>query len=217
MLIDMHVHEKTYSFDSFMGLEEIIHRGKQMGLDAVCITDHESNGLKDVACQISAEKDFPVFVGAEILTFEGDVLVFGIDQLPKEKMHACDLVELVTRQGGAAISAHPYRQNGRGMGDEIKRLSCLSGIEGLNGSTPLHLNAKACHVATNLNLPVFGSSDAHDLQQLGKYATLFQGIIRDEKDLVEAIMEGNVAPVYYWKGAYHRFDAEHHKVEGIVK
>ncbi len=216
MLIDMHVHEKTHSFDSFIGLEEIIERGKLMGLDGVCVTDHESNGLRDKARQVSAKKDFQVFVGAEILTFEGDVLVFGMDQLPQKKMHARDLVELVLQQGGAVICAHPYRQNGRGMGDGIKKLGCLSGVEGLNGSTPLTLNTKACHVAAEMNIPLFGSSDAHHLKQLGKYATMFQGRIRDEKDLVEAILEGNVAPVYFQEGTYHRFDAKQHDLEGFI-
>ncbi len=212
MLIDMHVHEKTYSSDSLMSLEEIIEQGKQLGLDAVCITDHDSNGLKEAACQISREKNFRVFVGAEILTLDGDVLVFGIDHIDRfltGEMHAHELVSIITRLGGAAISAHPYRQNGRGMGDimgdKIRRIVNLSGIEGFNGSTPFHLNVKACQVAMEMKLPIFGSSDAHHLEKLGKYATLFPDGIRDEKDFVEAILEGNVEPVYYLEGSYHKF------------
>ena len=208
MLIDMHVHEKTFSSDSFMGIEEIIARSKVLGLDAVCITDHESNGLRERSEEISRNFRFPVFVGAEILTFDGDVLVFGLDRLPEQKMHASDLVELVKRNGGTAICAHPYRQNGRGMGDVLKQLSGLSGVEAWNGSTPYALNLKACQAAMQKNLCLFGSSDAHDLQQLGKYATEFQGNVRDERDLIEAIREGDVAPVYYAQGSYYRFDAE---------
>ena len=208
MLIDMHVHEKTFSSDSFMGIEEIIARSKVLGLDAVCITDHESNGLRERSEEISRNFRFPVFVGAEILTFDGDVLVFGLDRLPEQKMHASDLVELVKRNGGTAICAHPYRQYGRGMGDVLKQLSGLSGVEAWNGSTPYALNLKACQAAMQKNLCLFGSSDAHDLQQLGKYATEFQGNVRDERDLIEAIREGDVAPVYYAQGSYYRFDAE---------
>ena len=49
MLIDMHVHEMRNSSDSFMSLEEIVEQARQIGLDGVCITDHESMGLREYA------------------------------------------------------------------------------------------------------------------------------------------------------------------------
>ena len=51
MIIDTHMHEKTYSSDSFLSLEDIVKKSKSMGLDGVCITDHESNEIKDFAHQ----------------------------------------------------------------------------------------------------------------------------------------------------------------------
>ena len=44
MFIDLHMHECTYSKDSFLKLEEIVELAKKRGLGAVCITDHESAG-----------------------------------------------------------------------------------------------------------------------------------------------------------------------------
>ena len=49
MLVDMHLHESTYSSDSKMTLAEIVSDAKAKGLDGVCITDHDSMGLKEVA------------------------------------------------------------------------------------------------------------------------------------------------------------------------
>lgn len=46
MLVDMHLHEKTFSTDSFLSLDEIVSIAKAKGLDAVCITDHDSMGLR---------------------------------------------------------------------------------------------------------------------------------------------------------------------------
>ena len=37
MFIDMHMHEKTYSKDSFLSLDEIVQIAKEKGLGAVCI------------------------------------------------------------------------------------------------------------------------------------------------------------------------------------
>lgn len=49
MLVDMHLHECTYSTDSFLHLEEIVSIARQKGLDAICITDHDSMGLRERA------------------------------------------------------------------------------------------------------------------------------------------------------------------------
>ena len=40
MLVDMHLHEKIFSLDSFITVEQIVEVAKLRGLDAVCITDH---------------------------------------------------------------------------------------------------------------------------------------------------------------------------------
>ena len=45
MLMDLHMHEKRNSADSFISLEEIVFRAREMGLDGICITDHDSMGL----------------------------------------------------------------------------------------------------------------------------------------------------------------------------
>ena len=38
MLIDMHMHEMTFSKDSFLKLDEMVRIAKEKGLDAICIT-----------------------------------------------------------------------------------------------------------------------------------------------------------------------------------
>ena len=207
MVIDIHLHEKTYSYDSFLDLEELVDKARLMGLDAVCITDHESSELRERAEKLSAESGFPIFVGAEILTFQGDLLVFGLDQLPEEKMSAQHLTEYVLQCGGAVISAHPYRKNNRGLEDHVKTIEGLSGVEGLNGNTPHQLNLQAFHAAKSAGKPVFGGSDAHWVDEVGIFATRFHRWIHNEKELVEAILEGNVTPVYYRHGQYLPFDA----------
>lgn len=65
MLVDMHLHECTYSTDSFLHLEEIVSIARQKGLDAICITDHDSMGLRERAEAYSREIGYPIFVGVE--------------------------------------------------------------------------------------------------------------------------------------------------------
>ena len=61
MFIDTHMHEMTYSPDSFLKLEEMVRIGKEKGLGALCITDHDSMGLKDYAAEYYSEDRLPDF------------------------------------------------------------------------------------------------------------------------------------------------------------
>lgn len=206
MIIDTHMHERTFSDDSFLSLEMIVKRGKELGLDGICITDHESNGLKARAEVYSRETGFPIIVGAEILTYEGDITVFGLEKLPKEMLHAQALIDLVNQAGGVCMSAHPFRENNRGMGNHILKVKGLSGVEAFNGSTPHHHNMTAYRLAKSLGLPVLGASDAHVLEKVGHYATQFSGTIRDTKDFIEAVKKGQTTPVISTPKGYVPFD-----------
>lgn len=173
-----------------------------MGLDGLCITDHESNNIMDLAKNLAREHQFLLIVGMELLTYEGDLLVFGLEEVPTEKMHAIDLVKLAWNHGGVCISAHPFRDNGRGMGAYIKDLTGLAGVEAFNGNTSYVHNHKAYKLAKNLDLPCLGGSDAHRLERVGQYATCFPDGIRDEHDLILAIREGAVYPLVYEENNY---------------
>ena len=195
MFIDMHIHEKRHSLDSFMTLEEIVEEAIATGLDGVCITDHESMGLRKFAKEYSKKTGFPIFVGAEYLTKEGDILAFGIDELPKQEMlPAQEFIDYVNKKGGVCIAAHPFRNNNRGLEENLKRVKGLAGIEVLNGSTSFEANQKALVYCKELNLEPFGASDAHDTFQLGKYATRFPKWINNVEELVKVIKEGGCKP-----------------------
>jgi len=133
----------------------------------------------------------------ELLSYEGDILVFGLAKVPKDKMHANDLVKIISEKGGITISAHPFRDNGRGMGEHIKKVSRLSGIEAFNGNTEFHQNLQAYYLSKELKLPCFGGSDAHKVEQIGKYATFFEDEIKGVNDLIKAVKERRVYPVKY--------------------
>ncbi|MCC5909345.1 MAG: PHP domain-containing protein [Clostridiaceae bacterium] len=209
MIIDIHIHEKNNSKDSHISLNEIIDKAKEMGLDGVCITDHDSNGLMEKAHAIAEERDFLVIVGAEILTYEGDMLVFGLDHLPKEKLHADELMKLVEQSNGVAISAHPFRPTNRAMGNYNRSLKGFRGIEAFNGTTKSQYNILAYYLAQELNLPALGGSDAHHIHQIGQYATLFPDGIRDEKDLIQAILSNKVSPVIYENNTFKPIIKQH--------
>lgn len=207
MIIDTHVHENKYSSDSFLDFKQSIELAKFIGLDGICITNHDNNNLRDEIGDYAKINGILVIVGAEVLTHEGDILVFGLKDIPKEMISAEELLNLVKKNKGAAIAAHPFRNNNRGMGENMRKVShLLTGIESFNGSTyPFH-NLQSYALATELNIPSLGASDAHIPESLGRYATKFYGSIRDHKDFIEALKTGNLHPVMKHNGKYKNID-----------
>ncbi len=205
MLIDTHLHEKKFSEDSFISLEEIFERARELGLDGICITDHESNAIRAEATVFSQKTGFLIITGAEVLTLEGDMTVFGLDRLPKQRIHAWELIQLTEAVGGVAICSHPYRQNNRGMGDLIRKLPLVRGIEAFNGSTPKHYNLQAYDLSMELQVAALGASDAHEIEQVGKFATWMPEWVKDENSFIQAVKKGSTLPASYNNGSYEIF------------
>jgi len=200
MLIDLHVHTAKYSDCSSIDLERAVIKAKEIGLDGICVTDHNSLGMLKGAHKVAQSHNFLVLVGVEVLTYEGDILVFGLEEIPKKKLHAQELIDLVNQNNGAAIAAHPFREFSeinRGVGEDIKKFNGLSGIEAFNGNTKDSNNYQAYNLARELDIPCLGASDAHKIKEVGKYATFFQTKIKNIEDLIRVIKDGVCYPVRY--------------------
>ena len=199
MKFDLHIHESKHSKDSRLDLEQIVQEAKAFGLDGIAVTDHDVLGLREQARFLSALHDMMIFVGVEVSTTQGDILVFGVDELPSvegaDRLEPQVLIDYVNERGGATIAAHPFRNNGRGLGDSIFELSGLTAIEGYNGRTSSHHNAKAIEAALKLGMPVTGGSDAHKPGEVGAYATQVDAAVHTEKDLIRALKLGQCHPV----------------------
>lgn len=69
---------------------------------------------------IPEKTGFPIFVGIEFYSLQGDIVAFGIEDYPKERIPAQEFVDLVQAQGGMCFSAHPFRNNNRGLEENLK-------------------------------------------------------------------------------------------------
>lgn len=213
MIIDTHIHENKYSSDSFIDLKKAIDVAKLIGLDGICITNHDNNDLRNELGDYAKINGVLVIVGAEVLTHQGDILVFGLKDIPKEKIHAEELLKLVKKHKGVAIAAHPFRNNNRGLENHLQEVAnLLDGVESFNGSTYSYDNLYAYAMATQLGLPSLGASDAHVIDKIGKYATKFYGTIRDDKDFIEAIKSKNFHPVMRRDGTFIDFDYSYEEI-----
>ncbi len=214
MVIDLHMHSFPASPCSSVSVDQLIKEAKRIGLDAICLTDHNYVWDRDTVEDLRQKHGFLILRGNEITTDQGDMLVFGMEKDIKGIISLADLREEVLESRGIIIAAHPFRgfltvgiqQIGLTLERAIKRpmFRYVDAIETLNGSVTENENRFTEKVAEKLGLPKTGGSDAHEVSRVGVYATGFVDRIKDEKDLIDAIKEGRCFPTVFRKHAGFR-------------
>lgn len=206
--IDLHVHT-SLGGDSIIRPEELVPRCREVGLDAVCVTEHHSYFLSNPYKEISRQTAFPIFQGLEYRAREGHLLIFGVkadlEDLPK-MLSMQWAVDWVQEKGGVAIPAHPF-QNGmiHGFpGDKVLDLEGLIALETLNASLSFEENHRAVKAARHLGIKGVAGSDAHGLTVLGRAYTEFPEEIRSEEELVQALREAEYIPC--WNDEFYKDD-----------
>ena len=74
-------------------------------------------------------------MGIEFYSLQGDIIAYGIDDYPRERISAQAFIDLVREQGGVCYSAHPFRNNRRGMEEHLDVGDRPVRHRVLNGST----------------------------------------------------------------------------------
>ena len=197
MLVDMHLHALPHSTDSFITLEEIVYHAKQRGLDAVCLTDHDSMGGKEFAEEYSRKIDFPIFVGIEYFSLQGDITTWGVNSYPDKRIGAQPWLDFVNESNGFCCACHPFRNNNRGLEENLGWVKGLHGVEVLNGSTPMETNRIALKWCKELGLQPIGASDAHVIKQIGKYATWLPEKVDNLANFVALLRSRPVKPAIF--------------------
>ena len=208
MLIDLHTHSYPKSDDSFVGVDDCIDRAKDLGLDGICLTDHDDFWSPDAVQALSRRHDFLVLPGSEINTDAGHILVFGLERYVFGLHKPAFLRQSVDQCRGAMVAAHPYRRRflaepGRepqARAEMLERAAAdnffllCDAIEGVNGRGLPAENDFSRDLGAALNLASTGGSDAHRLEQLGTVATRFERPVRGLADLIREIKAGRFRP-----------------------
>jgi predicted metal-dependent phosphoesterase TrpH len=205
--IDLHVHTSPASPCSSAPVDDLIAEARRIGLDGICLTDHNYVWAPEAVEELRQRHGFLVLRGNEITTDQGDVLVFGLESDIKGIARLEDLRAEVIRAGGFMIAAHPFRGfltfgvDKLGLTPERamqrKIFQYVDAVEILNGKVTVEENRFAGEVARGLDLVLTGGSDAHEVDEVGLYATRLSSPVRNERDLIEALRSGLTAPVAF--------------------
>jgi hypothetical protein len=75
----------------------------------------------------------------------------------------------------------------------------VDALEVFNGKVTPKENEFAHQVAEGLKMPATGGSDAHEVFEVGQYATRFSKPIQNEAELVDALKSDNYVAIAYRK------------------
>ena len=209
MIIDIHTHTYPTSDDSSLLPDELIQEAIRIGLDGVCITDHDGFWKPQDIEELSKRHGFLVLPGCEVTTEEGHLLVYGLDRYIFGMHRAAFVRDLVDDAGGAIVVAHPYRRTftEEDAGDEsayqeMLDRACVNAVFSLsdavevgNGRGSARQNAFSRDIADRLEMKGTGASDAHRLDDLGTYATEFSRTVTSLDEFVAELLSGRFRPV----------------------
>lgn len=168
MKVDLHVHT-CYSLDGTLSLESIVALCQERGIGALAVTDHNTVAgalaLREIA-------PFPVIVGQEISSAEGELLGLFLEQQVPRDLSAGETVALIKQQGGLAGVPHPFdRLRGERLARRVLEevVGELDFVEGMNGRVTIDAdNRRAQEFARRHGIPCTAGSDAHCTYELGR-------------------------------------------------
>ena len=197
MKVDLHVHTAN-SDDAYGEPEEILAAASAAGLDGFAVTEHAHYEKSELFLDLAPRFNLVVFVGAEVATRSGHLLVFSEEihrwnRFSGDFNDAQEVIDAVNDAGGAVVAAHPYRM-GMGCGGAAK-LRGLTAVETCNGANRIHENHLAADLAQKLGLPATGGSDAHFADEIGRCYTLFTAPVSSVPELIGALKAGRCSAV----------------------
>ncbi|MEM2103917.1 MAG: PHP domain-containing protein [Candidatus Bathyarchaeia archaeon] len=186
---DLHVHT-VYSADASIHPKTLVDQLlAHPSIKAVAITDHNTvKGYFKVRELASAYSDITIIPGVEVSTFDGDLILLGVAEVPPQPWTVKNVIDFAHSREGLVIAAHPYRAFG--LGDSAKKYS-IDAVEVLNGGCPRQLNKLAAELAEFMGLPGLAGSDAHKTDELWTVYTEIQAST-DLDDILKTIKHGLV-------------------------
>jgi predicted metal-dependent phosphoesterase TrpH len=185
MRMEMHSHTnysrgRKITFDGTEPPEAMVRRAKEIGLDAITITDHNTMfGMKEA---LAAGKKYGITVipGEEVSSAHGHVTAVGIQETIRPGMSIFETVDLVHAQGGVAVAVHPFDINHDGLRERAKACDAIEIFNGINIDRISNIVARK--FADRHDMVGVAGSDAHTASMIGT------GTIHTKETDIDAIV-----------------------------
>ncbi len=189
---DLHIHT-VYSIDCTMSLEQIIARCLEVGINCLAVADHNTIAgalkLKEIA-------PFPIIIGEEILTLDGEVIGLFLSQEIPSKLSITETVAQIKAQDGLVCIPHPYdRLRLSVFRDQVFKdiMPEVDIIEVFNArSLSPGSSARAWQLAQKYGKLVSAGSDAHTPSEIGN-ACVEMPEFNDKDEFLASLAKGKIS------------------------
>lgn len=203
---DLHGHTKYSAFPTSVNYshEEAIIRAKEVGLNGIAITGHDTIEGLDEGLDAAAKHGVIVIPGIEITSRTGSktphIIALGIapDEVHRSKFKLprykdpFTVTSWIHDHGGIAIVAHPNKRWKRTSLSYVQIREFQAIIDGIEVITTHGKDEQLKAMAKEFNISAIGSSDFHNLDQIGLVATKVFGSTSNYEDVLKAIKEKRV-------------------------
>lgn len=197
LFFDFHLHTSRYSGDSRMDPYRLIPQAVKAGLQGVVITEHHRVWPQDELDELVEASDVPGFTllsGFEYTSRRGDILIYGLDQdqcatFSPGKLEPAEAVSRAHDLGAACIAAHPTRE-GLGFDERIIGLP-VAALEVRSCNLNTNEQRLGFKLAEQLGKAMTACSDAHRVEDVGKFRTEITVPITSMQSFVNALKQGD--------------------------
>jgi predicted metal-dependent phosphoesterase TrpH len=164
-----HLHTR-YSFDSLLPPRKIVARARELKVDALIVTDHNTIKGSMETRRVSQGNPPLVILAAEYQSEKGDIIgLFLEEEILSRDSNV--IVRQIHEQGGLVVLPHPSK--GHKLDDLL--LSSVDIIETHNSRCSPEENGRARQLAQDWKLPEIAGADAHCLQELDTALNEYSG------------------------------------------
>lgn len=195
--IDHHIHTTRHSPDSVMEPSALVRRAREVGLDAVVITEHDQAWSKRELELLGRDaRGLVVLAGVEVSAYEGHFLVYGLEHLDEVEpgIPLRQLLDTVKRHEGAVVAAHPFRWEQEFDAIVESHGAVFDAVEYVSNNVSHQTRTLTDGLLKRFPMATTGSSDAHHEETVGCYFTEFPARIGSIEDFVAALRAGKSRP-----------------------
>jgi len=203
--IDLHLHTNKGSSDSNLAPKDMIARAKEIGIGAVCITEHDTMWEFREMPELLDDHGPKFLRGMEVTTDMGHIGVFGLTRYVGGIYKLSELRKVVDAEGGILIANHPFRYKldprfsfinpdhepiveiHPERAAKLPIFTMVDAIEVLNGACSEEENVFALKVARIIGKAEVAGSDSHSAGSVGCVTTLLEDPVTDERSLIKQI------------------------------
>jgi len=192
--VDFHTHTSDDPKDYIdFSAEDLIDRAAEQGFDALAITNHEAITFSRRFEEYAAARNVLLIPGVELTLSHKHVVVINPESREVEAFRSLDDLAALRNEETLVIAPHPYYPGSRCLRSKLEPyLDSFDAVEfSFFYNHFINPNKRAVETARTSGKPLVGSSDCHNIWQVGYTYSLVEAE-RNISSIIAAVKNGRV-------------------------